>query len=245
MRLLLLEDEPAIRTALARAMRRWGHRVEVAESVADARQVAAAQRPEGLISDLKLPDGSGLEVARDLAVPFVLMSGYAVFDDAVAALRIGCVDFLTKPVALETLRPAVEALANRSGESAWSVVAEGPDGLQRHALETAAPVSETLFTQALSWNGRDQGDRPCEDLDAGATADVRERQLVAELVQASPQAGELVINHGRRWWRAWLRASVDWAAGQEQGDRRRLIDDLADRAVFHPDLVAVEVLRDG
>ena len=107
MHLLLLEDEPAIRTAVARGLRRAGHDVVVAASLAEARTMASQHPVEGLVSDLKLPDGSGLQAASEIGVPFILMSGMAVYDDAVAALRLGCVDFFTKPVSMQDVQQAL------------------------------------------------------------------------------------------------------------------------------------------
>ena len=105
MNLLLVEDEPAIRTALTRALKRWGHTVMAADSIGAGHKTAAEHRVEGIISDLKLPDGSGLEMAINLGLPFIMMSGYGNFEDAVGALRHGCVDFLTKPVKLRRSKP--------------------------------------------------------------------------------------------------------------------------------------------
>ena len=85
------------------ALKRWGHTVFAADSIGAGHQIATEQRLDAIISDLKLPDGSGLDMAIDLGLPFILMSGYGNFDDAVGALRHGCVDFLTKPVKLEEL----------------------------------------------------------------------------------------------------------------------------------------------
>ena len=76
-------------------------------SLEEARQVLSQQAFDGIVSDLKLPDGSSLDILESVSLPSIVMSGYAVFEDAVRAIRAGCVDFLTKPVPKEVLLRAV------------------------------------------------------------------------------------------------------------------------------------------
>lgn len=242
MRLLLLEDEAAIRSALTRALGKWGYTVTAAASLAEARERLVETPPEGLVSDLKLPDGSGLDLARELAVPFVLMSGYASFDDAVAALRLGCVDFLTKPVAMKSLREALGKLGDDREADALTVFAPGEDPHQ--ATVCAADIhTEAVFAQALHWHDRDRAEAAFHAHGACA-ASIRERQVLAELMQAA-DAGRVVVNHTPRRWRAWLDAVVDWEADVAARDRRACLEDLADRALFRPRGVIVECRRDG
>ncbi len=125
--ILLIEDEDSIRTALVRALERDGHVVRAAASLAEARVLLDAVRPELVVSDLKLPDGSGLDLVALIGVPFIMISGYATYDDAVQALRAGAVDFFTKPVAIKDVRAAIARA--RPGQradqaSAWN----DPDG---------------------------------------------------------------------------------------------------------------------
>lgn len=105
--ILLIEDEDSIRTALVRAFQRDGHVVCAAASLAEARALIAVGVPELVVSDLKLPDGDGLELVGQLGVPVIMLSGYATYDDAVRALRCGAVDFFTKPVAIKDVRAAI------------------------------------------------------------------------------------------------------------------------------------------
>ncbi|MEK7415503.1 MAG: response regulator [Planctomycetota bacterium] len=107
MRILLIEDEDSIRTALERSFERDGHDVRSAASLAAGRAILDSWSPELAVSDLKLPDGSGLELAGSLGVPFIMVSGYATYDDAVSAMRMGAVDFFTKPVAIKDIRLAI------------------------------------------------------------------------------------------------------------------------------------------
>jgi CheY-like chemotaxis protein len=125
--ILLIEDEDSIRSALVRALERDGHVVRAAASLAEARGLLEAGRPDLAVSDLKLPDGDGLELVGQLGVPFIMISGYATYDDAVRALRTGAVDFFTKPVAIKDVRAAILRAGNGrrlDQGSAWS----DPDG---------------------------------------------------------------------------------------------------------------------
>lgn len=127
MQILLIEDEDSIRTALVRALERDGHAVRAAATLAEARVLLEGGRPELVVSDLKLPDGSGLDLVAQIGVPFIMISGYATYDDAVQALRAGAVDFFTKPVAIKDVRAAIARA--RPGQhvdqaSAWN----DPDG---------------------------------------------------------------------------------------------------------------------
>jgi two-component system, LytTR family, response regulator len=241
MRLLVVEDEDAIRTALGRGLAVNGTEVATAASLAEGRTVAARFHPQALLSDLKLPDGSGLDLASELGLPFVLMSGYAAFDDAVAALRMGCVDFFTKPVPIRDLRRALDRLAVRQRMDAVQVVAPAADGTLVRVQPAAVGLIAEPFTAAtLAWQ------TPAEAQERFAassalTGDAAQRQVLAELLQAAPH-GRLTVNRGTGWWNAWLAATVDWHDAQRE--RRAVVEDLAERCVWRADGVLVECADD-
>ncbi len=242
MRLLLLEDEAAIRSALARAMQRWGHTVVTAADLAEARVRATEHRPEALVSDLKLPDGSSLQLARELALPFVLMSGYAAFDDAVEALRLGCVDFLTKPVALDVLRGSLERLAERlNGWECCVIEMDQADASLTLLRPRAEDFSRQTF-QVLSATWADPGQaREAYARLLALAPGIRQRQVLAEILQSTSQ-GRIVVNAGPTWWRIFAQVSVDWddAVGR---DRHLLIAGLAHRVIRRPNGLIVECLH--
>lgn len=244
MHVLLVEDEEAIRSALARGMTRWGHAVSAAGSLAEARELIACCPPEILVSDLKLPDGHGLELATALGVPFILMSGFAAFEDAVGALRAGCVDFFTKPVAMASLRDALASAASRRRTAEAGMIAVQVDG----RLDLVRPSAdgfahETVWTQALVWTSRQEAeDRFRAAVAAGLAPETEERLLLAELLQAA-ETGRILVNRAQAWWRAWLQAAVAWDDAALQ-DRRTLLQDVATRCWFRPDGCLVEVAHD-
>lgn len=109
----MVEDDAPFRSALGRALTMGGHRVLLAANVAEARELATNQPPDVAVVDLRLPDGSGLDVVRLLAaeVPAcrcVMLSGHGTIASAVEAMRLGAVDFRTKPLSGEEIRAAVE-----------------------------------------------------------------------------------------------------------------------------------------
>ncbi len=116
--ILLVEDNEPTRRVLARLLSREGHEVETAGDCAAAREVAHHQSPgdpiQVLISDLGLPDGSGLNLVREIrletpAIRAIALSGYGTEDDIRKSLQAGFSAHLTKPVAFEDLRRTLAA----------------------------------------------------------------------------------------------------------------------------------------
>lgn len=114
---LIVEDDLVYRTALAEAVSDAGFVAVPAGGVREALLLGRAHAPELALVDLRLPDGSGLDVVRQLAeiapgCRSVVLSGHGTIPTAVEAMRAGAVDFLTKPVEgpeiLAALRDAVE-----------------------------------------------------------------------------------------------------------------------------------------
>ncbi|MCR8724496.1 ActR/PrrA/RegA family redox response regulator transcription factor [Frigidibacter sp. ROC022] len=99
--LLVDDDEPFLRR-LARAMEKRGFAVEVANTVAEGRRLAAARPPAYAVVDLRLEDGNGLDVVEALHshradCRVVVLTGYGAIATAVAAVKIGATDYLSKP----------------------------------------------------------------------------------------------------------------------------------------------------
>ena len=125
--LLLVDDDEVFRHRLARAFSDRGFDVREADSLASALAVAGEETPELAVVDLRLPDGNGLEVVRQLktldpTTAVVVLTGYGSIATALDAVRLGAAHYLTKPAdvddilagfarggAAETELPAVEA----------------------------------------------------------------------------------------------------------------------------------------
>jgi two-component system, OmpR family, KDP operon response regulator KdpE len=130
-KVLAVDDEPQILTALSRGLQRVGHEVIVARNGADGLAAAAAAQPDLVLLDLRLPDLDGIEVVRRLrswsSVPIVLLSGQGSERARVAALDAGADDFVDKPFSMEELRARVNAMLRRAGVGA---TAPGRDRLE-------------------------------------------------------------------------------------------------------------------
>ena len=102
-KLLLVDDDAPLRRSMARALERRGFQVLPAEGVAEARALAREHRPEFAVLDMRLAEGSGLDLVRTLRelrpeTRIVIVTGYGNIATAVAAIKAGAVDYLAKPV---------------------------------------------------------------------------------------------------------------------------------------------------
>ena len=110
---LVVDDEAAMREVLAIRLGEWGFDVEVAADAGEARDKAAARDPAVVISDVVLPEASGLELlemlrAGDPRRPVILVTAYGTVDTAVEAMKRGARDFLTKPLDYTKLRAVLD-----------------------------------------------------------------------------------------------------------------------------------------
>ena len=113
-RVLVVDDEPDILELLELALLRMGLRVERAGNVREALQQLDGSPFNLCLTDMRLPDGDGLEVVRHIAarhadVPCAVITAHGNMENAVSALKAGAFDYLSKPVALEQLRALVKA----------------------------------------------------------------------------------------------------------------------------------------
>ncbi|RYF44495.1 MAG: response regulator, partial [Comamonadaceae bacterium] len=118
--ILVVDDEPDLRTLYELTLLREGYRVETASSVQEARDQLKAQRFDAVITDMRLPDGFGMELLQDLREQqrkerCVVMTAYGSAENAVEALRSGAFDYLTKPVDLKQFRSVVASAIQGTG----------------------------------------------------------------------------------------------------------------------------------
>ncbi|WP_404369521.1 nitrogen regulation protein NR(I) [Sphingomonas sp. MMS24-J45] len=120
-RILVIDDDAAIRTVVGQALKRDGHRVTTAATIAEAEVQLAATPPDVLISDVVLPDGNGLDlvdrvVRAQPGLPVIILSAQNTLTTAVRATEVGAFDYLPKPFDLDVLSRTVQsALARGSG----------------------------------------------------------------------------------------------------------------------------------
>jgi two-component system response regulator PilR (NtrC family) len=110
--ILVVDDEPDLRTLYELTLLREGHRVETAECLADALQHLSERHFDVVITDMRLPDGLGLELVRQIKVQqrrerCVVITAYGSPENAVESLKAGAFDYLTKPIDLKQFRAVI------------------------------------------------------------------------------------------------------------------------------------------
>jgi len=112
--ILVVDDEMGIRELLSEILRDEGYDVALAGSAAAARAAREAGRPDLVLLDIWMPDSDGITLLKEwagsgkLTMPVIMMSGHGTIDTAVEATKIGAMDFLEKPIALQKLLAAVK-----------------------------------------------------------------------------------------------------------------------------------------
>jgi two-component system, OmpR family, KDP operon response regulator KdpE len=118
-KVLLVDDDATLRSALGIGLRAAGHEVLIAADGRTALQAAQEDRPDVVVLDLGLPDLSGIDVLRRLrawsTMPVVVLSARAESIEKVEALDLGADDYVTKPFGMEELLARIRAAARRAG----------------------------------------------------------------------------------------------------------------------------------
>ncbi|HYX77330.1 MAG TPA: response regulator, partial [Gaiellaceae bacterium] len=126
---LVVDDEPQILRALQTNLRGAGYDVTTAATAGEALSAAAMRPPDAVILDLVLPDGSGIEVARELRSwsesPILVLSVVGDETEKVAALDAGADDYVEKPFGIDELLARLRALLRRAGPSTEPVLEVG------------------------------------------------------------------------------------------------------------------------
>ena len=117
-KILVVDDEQMIRWTLTEALRGWGYAPVEAETVEASLKAFEAEQPAAVLLDINLPDGSGLDVLREIKrrqpdAVVIMITANVLVDDTIAALRGGAYDFIGKPINLDelqvTIRNGIEA----------------------------------------------------------------------------------------------------------------------------------------
>ena len=122
MKILVVDDERAVRESLRRALELEGYEIELADDgIAALEALEANGEPDAMILDVLMPGLDGLEVARQLRrggsrLPILMLTARVEVDDRVAGLDAGADDYVTKPFALDELLARVRALLRRTHE---------------------------------------------------------------------------------------------------------------------------------
>ena len=170
---LVIDDDDAVRKTCVELLRARGHETLAAASVGEGLRLFLSRRPAAVILDLKLPDGTGVDVLRELqrqvpGVPVVVVSGYGSVADAVEAMKAGAAEFVEKPLSRERLFEVLDRVlrvAPLLGEADLEKVADGSrygmigrsPAMRRiyQLVEMAAPTKCRVFVSGESGTGKE------------------------------------------------------------------------------------------
>ena len=201
--ILYVDDEPAAGMILADTLERAGHRAIGARNVPEALHALAAGGIDLIISDYQMPGISGLEFlamlrSEDVTVPLIMLTGHASIEHAVAAIKAGAIDYITKPISPEQLQLAVdqalefvrlrdenETLRREVMEfrNERQILGDSPD--MRRVLQmvaTVAPTRATVLLQGESGTGKELFARAIHD-----QSDRRDKPFVKLNCAAMPE----------------------------------------------------------
>ncbi|MEU3933873.1 response regulator transcription factor [Streptomyces sp. NPDC029044] len=154
-RILIVDDEPAVREALQRSLAFEGYGTEVAVDGADALEKAAAYRPDLVVLDIQMPRMDGLTAARRIratgdTTPILMLTARDTVGDRVTGLDAGADDYLVKPFELDELFARIRALLRRStyATAVGATAAADEDAL------TFADLRMDLSTREVTRGGR-------------------------------------------------------------------------------------------
>ena len=189
-RVLVVDDEPDIRELLELTLAKMGLGVDAVGSVAEAKERLKNERYELCLTDMRLGDGEGLDLVRHIAglaadLPVAVITAYGSADNAVAALKAGAFDYVSKPVGLEQLRALVKSALSlpepeRGEETSRQLLGASPPLAQARDLiaklaRTPAPVyisgesgsGKELAARLIHENGA-RRDKPFVPVNCGA-----------------------------------------------------------------------------
>ena len=154
MRILIVDDEPAVRTSLERALSLEGYDVDLAADGAAALDRLAAAPPDAVVLDVSMPGLDGLEVCRRMRqagdrTPVLMLTARDGVDDRVEGLDAGADDYLVKPFALRELRARLRALLRRidrdAGAARFADLALDAAAHEVHRGQRRIELSRTEF----------------------------------------------------------------------------------------------------
>ena len=153
--LLVVDDEPDLRTLYELTLLREGYDVESAASVDDAWQRLSSRTYSAVITDMRLPDGSGLDLLKRLETAkrrekAIVITAYGSAEGAVEALKAGAFDYLTKPVDLRQFRSVVASALGRSAPPAAAPTREGASAAATVRPSDEPPADTARLHPALS-----------------------------------------------------------------------------------------------
>ncbi len=119
---LIVDDEPDIRELLDITLSRMGLQTHSAATLKEAREIVARVQPDLCLTDMRLPDGNGISLVEHIQqefphIPVAMITAHGSVEAAIAALKAGAFDFISKPIELENLRRLVSSALQLEGDT--------------------------------------------------------------------------------------------------------------------------------
>jgi len=194
--LLIVEDEPDLRQLYQLALVKVGLDVEAVGDVAQARQRLAQRHYAVLLTDMRLPDGTGLDLLRELAAAqrperAIVITAYGSADNAVEALKAGAFDYLTKPVTPARLRQAIATALDAAAPPPGPAAVPAPPAAASDPAAGTAPAGSRCAGRA---------DTPAAESQPGSPVNAASSPALQRLVgdSALMQAVRLTIQRVAR-----------------------------------------------
>jgi two-component system, NtrC family, response regulator PilR len=163
---LVVDDETDIRELLVLTLERMGIDADSANSVEDARHMLARHSYALCLTDMRLPDGNGLDLVKHIGqhytgLPVAVITAFGSAENAVSALKAGAFDYLTKPISLKQLRPLIESALKlsdieTSGAGSLNMIGESAPIMQvRSMIEKLARSQAPVYISGESGSGKE------------------------------------------------------------------------------------------
>src|SRR5258706_1367981 len=152
-RVLVVDDEPDIRELLELTLVKMGLGVTAVESIAEAKERLKDGRYDLCLTDMRLGDGEGLELVRHIGglagdLPVAVITAHGSTENAVAALKAGAFDYVSKPVGLEQLRALVRSALSLPGDDEPPPLGPRLLGESAPLVQVSALIAKLARTQA-------------------------------------------------------------------------------------------------
>jgi two-component system, NtrC family, response regulator PilR len=180
---LIVDDEDDIRELLELTLLRLGLVSDGASNLAEARRLLDEKRYRLCLTDMRLPDGNGLDLVRYISenvrdLPVAVITAFGSMDNAVTALKAGAFDYLSKPVSIDQLRALVKSVFSVSANAdecgrkdTSSLIGDSPAMVQvRSLIEKLAKSQAPVFISGESGSGKERAARMIHDLGPRAAA---------------------------------------------------------------------------